>query len=444
MTKALCGAGFFAACVACASSANAGVLYTIDVGSVGLGQGGAYIAAPKTGEAVWYNPAGLAWQRGFRAQVDGGYIFSPLRFDSSSAGPGDDPVTNLHTSLPTGLAGASWDFGTRALTAGFFAYVPSSNHYEYDPEGPQQYQGIGGSYVLAFFHATLAYRLTDSLSVGAAFGPTYFHARQQNAVSAAPADLPPDSSLWRIGIDTRVSAPLFLTTNFGVSWKPARSWAIGASVMPPFDVHARGTVDLSRSAVVAALSSVEGNGMNVDLAMPAIVRFGVRHDLRDDLAVECAAVYEGWSRFKSVRLVPNVTVSAPSFGVSRLAIPPIDLTKEYRDVMSVRLGVEHEARSWLSVRGGTYYETSGSAPTWFDITAPEADKVGLTIGATVRFGRALALDAAYAHTFFANVNVQHSSQQIRNVLDPSNTAVVGEGRYQMSMDFVHAGLRLQL
>jgi long-chain fatty acid transport protein len=438
--------GAIAATATISSHANAGCLYTVDVEAVALGQGGAFVAAPYTGAAVWYNPAGLATQRGFRAEVEGGFIFSPLQY-TPAVMPGDDPqptVTNLKTSLPTGLAGVSWDFGTKIFAAGLFAYVPSSNHYEYDPEGPQKFSGIGGSYVMAFFHAAAALRVTDTLSLGAALGPTYFHARQENAISAAPANLAPDADLWRVLVDTDVNAPLFLTTNFGVSWRPASSWAIGASVMPPFDVHTSGTVDFTTSNLVHGLTTIQGNGIDVDLKMPAIVRFGVRHDVRKDLSVEVAAVYEGWSRFQSIRLVPNVTVSAPILNVNNMAIPPIDLIKEYRDVMSLRLGAEYEARSWLSVRTGAYYETSGSPPTWFDITAPEADKVGLTVGASVRLGRALSIDAAYAHTFFANVTVDHPSQQIRNVLVPSNTQYVGAGTYQMSMDFVHAGLRLRI
>jgi hypothetical protein len=129
------------------SAASAGVLYTTDLDAVGLGQAGAYVAAPETAAAVWYNPSGLAAQRGLRVALEGGLIRSPLSGQLAPSMAGAAPVSfdNQHPLLPAGLAGVSWDFGLRDLTAGLFAYVPSSSTYKYDPQGPQRFQGVGAT-----------------------------------------------------------------------------------------------------------------------------------------------------------------------------------------------------------------------------------------------------------------------------------------------------------
>jgi long-subunit fatty acid transport protein len=428
-----------------AARARAAVLYTTDLEAAALGQGGAFIAAPSTGAAVWYNPAGLAAQRGLRLELEGGIIVSPLSYDlprAPGAGP-TPPVENTDLVLPAGLAGASYDFGASDFTAGLFAYVPSSSTYDYDPDGPQRFQGVGGRYVLAFFHGAVAYRSWSTLSVGASFGPTYFHAHQTNVVSAAPAGSDPHDDFWSVTVQTEVHSPLFLTANLGVSWTPAPEWAIGASVMPPFDIDCSGTIQLTPSPILAALAHVTGDGVRVHLQFPLIARAGVRWWPRPALAVELAGVYEGWSRFKSIDLDPDVTVSAPGLGVIDMKLPPISLPKGYRDVVSVRLGAEVAAHPRLTLRAGAYYESPGSPTSLLDITAPESVKVGVTAGATIHLGAGFDLDAALAHTFFPDVTVSDSALRIRNVLVPENTAVVGDGTYHMSLSFLHLGLRYQ-
>jgi long-chain fatty acid transport protein len=423
------------------AEAGAAVLYTTDLEAVGLGQGGAFVAAPTTGAAVWYNPAAFAAQRGLRLELEGGLIFSPLHYDPDPAAP---PVDNQDGIQPAGLAGVSWDFGRSDLTAGFFAYVPSSDTYHFDPEGTQRFQGVGGHYVLAFFHAVVAYRIAGVLSVGAALGPTYFHARQENVVSAAPSGLDPSSDLWSIGVTTEVSSPLFFTANLGLSYTPTEKWSFGASLMPPFDIDSSGTMTLAPSRGLAVIARIAGDGVKVHLRFPLIARAGVRFAPRPDLAFEVAGVYEGWSRFGSIDLQPDITVSAPALGIDAMKVPPISLPKGYRDVVSVRLGGEWSVLAALTLRAGAYYESSGSPTALFDITAPETDKLGLTLGATVRLGRSLFVDAALAHTFFSAATVSDSTIKIRNVLAPDNTAIVGNGRYDMSLTFAHLGLRLEL
>jgi long-chain fatty acid transport protein len=235
-----------------------------------------------------------------------------------------------------------------------------------------------------------------------------------------------------------------MTGNIGIRWNPASDWAIGASVMPPFNIHASGTLDTERGPLLNGAAQIDGNAVDVGLKFPTIARLGVRHWFRENLSVEVAGVYEGWSRFQSIRLVPDITVTAPFIGLDHKRVDPIDFTKNYRDVYSVRVGGEWFPKPWLAARLGGYYESAGSAKEWLDITSPESNKFGVTVGASVRVARYLWLDAAYAHTFFTTVTVSQTAQNARNIVAEDNTVAIGNGTYRMSMDFVHAGLRLQL
>jgi long-subunit fatty acid transport protein len=425
--------------------ARAGVEYSTDLDAVALGQGGAFIAAPDTLAAVWYNPAGLALGHGWRFELEGGLIHSPLTYDRTP-GPTGQPypqVENRTPFLPAGLAGASYDFGRRGLAAGLFAYVPSSSHYEYDPNGAQRFAAVGGSYALVFVHAAAAIELPGHVSIGLALGPTFFHARQENVVSAAPDFAGPETKSWAVPITIRVDARPFLTGTLGASFRPRPWLAIGASVMPRFDIHTHGTASFELPPSLQTLATVQGNTLDATLHFPTIARLGVRVSPRPDLEVELAGVYEGWSRFRSIDLEPQIRVSVPALGVD-MAIPTIQLIKNYRDVYSVRAGGELVLRPWLRVRAGAFFESAGSSTAYFDITAPEANKVGVSLGATARLSRRLFLDVALAHTYAPEVDVNDSQLTVRDVVSPTNTTTVGNGVYRFDLDFAHVGLRMEL
>jgi long-subunit fatty acid transport protein len=415
---------------------DAGVLYTIDLGAQGLGQGGAFIAAPDDGSAAWYNPAALATQRGLRLDLDAGLSYSRLSFDQAAAG---GEIDSRDGFLPVALLGASYHLARHRLTVGGFVYVPSSSSFLFDPKGQQNFQGIGGHYQLVFAHAAIAYRVTDQIAVGATVGASYFHATQYNSISIAKAPNDPYDPFWAVLVTTDVSSSPFLTANFGVQYLPAPCWAIGVSFMPPFRISANGTLKLS-SPLVDAVGQVDGDRVAAQLDFPAIARAGVRWAIRDDLAVELAAVYEGWHRLSAIHLQPSITVAAPTLGIAPLAIPPIDVQKSYRDVVSVRAGGALRRGRW-TLRAGAYVETAGSLPALIDITAPEATKIGTTIGATVALRRGLDLDVAFAHVFYSDVTVTNTQLQILNVVEPTNTGPIGDGTYHTAMDFLQLALR---
>jgi long-chain fatty acid transport protein len=433
------------ALAAVARGAHAGVEYSTDLDAVALGEGGADVAAPSTLAAVWYNPAGLALGQGLRFEVEGGLIVSPLSYDRTP-GPTGQPyphVENKTPFLPAGLLGASYDLGRRGLAVGLFAYVPSSSHYAYDAMGPQRYQGVGGSYALVFVHAAAAIELPGHVSVGLAIGPAFFHATQENVVSAAPDFADPETKSWAVPISIDVNAPPFVTGTLGVSYRPRPWLAIGASVMPRFDIHTHGTAAFALPPSLQNLATVDGNTLTATLHFPTIARAGVRVSPRRDLDVELAAVYEGWSRFKSIDLEPNIRVVAPDLGID-MAIPEIQLVKNYRDVYSVRAGGELALRPWLRVRAGAFFESSGSSTQYFDITAPEANKVGVSLGASARVSEHVFVDAALAHTFVPEVDVSDSQETVRDVVSPTNTTIVGNGTYRFDLDFAHVGVRVEL
>lgn len=411
--------------------------FIADIEAVALGQAGAYVASPETLAAFWYNPAALADQSGLRVELEGGLNYAPLSFTRASDDAGSyRTVRNAAPLLPAVFAAASYDFAVPDLAAGIAFYSPSSVNTVLPSNGPQRYQAIVSDSTLLHLHAGVAYRPLRWLSFGATLGNTFFSAKQVVAISASPlGDESPD---FAVPITIDVQQALTFTCNLGVRVTPLPQLAIGVSVSPPFDVDARGTVTF---ALPAALSEVRvrGDRVRLQLKMPTIARAGVRYAPIPQLSVELSAVFEQWSRTKNVRIVPDVEVSAPAFGMSASALEPIVQERHYKDSISVRLGVSARPVRRLSVRAGYAIETSAVEHAWFDITAPDALKHIVTTGMSFDVWK-LSIDVAYAHVFAPAVHVSDSQIGLTPVLTESDV-VVGNGVYRFSADAFHLGLR---
>jgi long-chain fatty acid transport protein len=194
---------------------------------------------------------------------------------------------------------------------------------------------------------------------------------------------------------------------------------------------------------VAALATVQGHGVTATVPFPTIARLGVRYRPRRDLAVEIAGVYEGWSRTRELLITPDITVDAPLLGYKNQLLSPIHLVKNYRDVESVRVGAEYELRQALTVRAGVFYETNGLSPGYYDLSAGDGDKLGLTGGASLHFWK-MSVDLSYGHIFVAGADVSDSKLTVNDVVTSPVTRVIGNGTYSLSYDTLHVGLRLHL
>jgi long-chain fatty acid transport protein len=423
------------------SAAYAGNYYVADIEAVGLGQAGAFVAAPYTPAAIWYNPGALAHGEGLRLEIGGALIYTPLSYvRAPDAAMSSYPkVTNQDPFLPAGLVGAVYDFGIKDLAVALAAYTPTSSHYVFPEDGPQRFQSVGGSYRMLHVHAAVAYRLFGKVAIGVALGGSYFKATQTTLVSGALGG-DPESATWTIPVDVTLTAPVTFTSNFGISAKPIPQLSIGASVMPPFDVHGSGTAEISLPSTLAALGKIEGDRINGLVRFPAVMRAGVRYTPIPRLSVELAVVREGWGRLSAIDIQPMITVTAPILGLNKSPLGTIALVKNYHDLYSVRLGVEGSPTRLLTLRGGAWFESSGATTGYFDISAPEADKFGVSLGASVNY-RAFALDVSYSHIFVPELTEQASKLHVVNVLDAQNTHALGNGTYDFSFDILQLALR---
>ena len=72
----------------------------------------------------------------------------------------------------------------------------------------------------------------------------------------------------------------------------------------------------------------------------------------------------------------------------------------YQDALTFRLGGQYKLTSGLTVRGGGFYDMSAVKDGYISPETPDADRIGLTAGATYEFAERFGIDLSFLYEDF--------------------------------------------
>lgn len=156
--------------------------------------GTAYTAIADDGSAMYYNPAGIAFQAGTHMQMDAVAVVGLFRFFPSATQPGVTVPSNGYSGsvkphfIPVGSMYATKQLSPR-LTVGFGVYVPFglaanfTNFNDGDPnvtKFPGRFAGTRAALQSYWIQPTVAYKITpnSSIAIGVALVHTHLFIEQ--------------------------------------------------------------------------------------------------------------------------------------------------------------------------------------------------------------------------------------------------------------------------
>ncbi|MBC7172044.1 MAG: outer membrane protein transport protein, partial [Polyangiaceae bacterium] len=174
-----------AALVFAPSVAHAGGFWLTDRGTRPMSRGFAFVAGADDPQALWYNPAGLAWS-GQQLMLDSTYMFFDGTYARVDSGGNQLPEVNVG-QVPLPIPGGAYShplsekltlgvglFAPNALLVDYDDYFDVSSGAPCDPSAgdpycvqPQRYSAdsLGGS-LLSNIAVALAWRPIKQLSIG--------------------------------------------------------------------------------------------------------------------------------------------------------------------------------------------------------------------------------------------------------------------------------------
>ena len=410
-----------ASCFFSAKRAYAGGFELPDQGAQSLGRGGAFVAKADDSTALYYNPAGLARQRGTKLQFSGNVQLHSFTFTRAGAYPDAEDTEDTpwgQQSFPTmrnagppfllPMVLGTTDFGYfDRLTLGFGVFGPSAignRTFQLGIQGapaPSRYDAVQSKSTIYLPTLGLGFRVTRWLDVGAS-GSLVLSSFDQTTVSYVDLGEGACKNAEYYKCDGRsqfLGSGKSFTGALGVMLRPSASVQIGTQFKLPTSIRALGNVNPKAPAAVAedqAAQLEQPAPAQVDLALPWVLRTGIRYVEMDQsfevYDLELDVTYEAWKSAQT----PGPTAFIPDLGLYKNVT--VVTAHNYKDTFSVRLGGAYNFDAGggiFTLRGGAFYDSSATDFPNTRIDFDTLNKVAGTMGVGYKYG-GVSFNLAYA------------------------------------------------
>jgi long-chain fatty acid transport protein len=407
--------------VAAPRAARAGGFELPDNGTQALGRGAAFVAKADDPTAIYWNPAGLARQRGTRLLVDANIDFHSFSFQRLGVFPDDpqDPatpwggkpypkVTNTAGPFVAPFVAATSDFGTfdrfTAAVGVFGPPIVANRTFPLGvplPSGQQapsasRYDFVQSRSRILYPTASAAYRVLPWLDLGvsahlvlASFDETNISFTEAVAGQCKNHEYQLcDSS------GTLTASTTSFAGTFGAVVRPSECIAFGAMVRTPIGLTASGTY--APEAPRIAQIQLHDGAATFYTDLPLMIRVGARYITMDgdfelyDLEVDLS--YEAWGSAQGDG--PRVVI--PDLGQFKNINATI--VHHYKDTLGIRAGGAYNVEGLggvLSLRAGGYFDSPATEFAYTRVDDDTLAKIAGTLGLGYKVG-AFAFDLAYA------------------------------------------------
>ncbi len=397
-SKSVLNFSIAAALAALTGNAAASGFALIEQGS-GLGNafaGGAASAEDAT--TIFFNPAGMSRLSGKQLSVGGAFIKPSAKF-SGTGGIGGDAGGEAGSLAFVPNAYFSMEASPK-MKLGVGINAPFGMQTEYTPTWTGRAQGIKSRIETINLNPSLAYQVSDSLSLGAGINFQQIKGELTSFAGAAgTARITGSDTAW--GYNLGAMYEMSPTTRLGMAYRSAIGYRLTGNA-------------------TFSVAAVANTPVTLDIKMPDSFSFSAFHQLSESWDVMADATWTGWSVLKELRVVrPNgTTVSATP--------------ENWSDTWRISTGASYHYNDQWTARTGVALDQSPVADTYRTVRIPDASRTWLSIGGQYKPSKSDMLDFGYAHLFVSKASMNQNAT--------ANPDLIGKGflvgSYSNSVDIM--------
>mgnify|MGYP002395550924 CR=1 FL=1 len=437
------------------------------------GMGGAFVAVANDGSAIFYNPAGIAFQKGMRMQMDGLAVIGLFRFHPSDTPAGTivpQKGFNLNVRphmIPVMSMYLSREISPK-LTFGFGMFAPfglaanATNFKDSDPVNTKyvgRYAGTRAALQSFWFQPAVAYKLTPNSAIAVGIAWVHTHLLIEQSI-INPLD---DGKVFGEKLATKIfpgADPDLASATIARLLPEGRSRLAGTSDRPGFNAgylykHEKSKTNIGltwRSAVTHHLSgkasfafttgypleSFLGKNFIPDLfpaqpikgsfTTPATYSFGVSNSAFFKSTIAAQVDIQDFARFKDVPVNFSRTVDDGTALPRELKLP-----FKFGQSYMIRVGVERNMGEKSTVRLGYFFDHTPVSDFSTGPLFPDSTRNNLTFG----FSR-IRGNMEFSMFYQAMWMLERTT----NV--PENNKVFTNGTYSNFVHLVGLGMRLRM
>lgn len=427
-----------------------------ELGARAAGMGTAFIATADDGSAIFYNPAGIAFQPGRKMEMDTATVVGLFRFTPSATPVGQVVPAEGYSGaikphfIPLAFLYATAQYNDR-ITFGFGAFTPFGlstnfdNFHDSDPNLTKfvgRFAGTSAAMQQYWFQPTVSYKLTKNMAIGV--GPAFVHTHliiqesilnplgdgltfgrdaaaaifpgvpQEQAAEIIARLIPEGRSRVAGTANSPGGAAGFLyksdrfKTDFGLSWRS------------PVTSHLSGKASFAFDSGPYALEQYIGPGflseafpdqhIKGEFTTPATYGVGLANYAFFHTRVSLDVRMQDYTRFSTVPIdfpINSQNTRFPSGvdpGETSTAValdPEKRLIFDFHNSWNIAFGVERPISPTMTVRMGYLWDKSPVPDKSVGPLFPDANRNSFTVGASQKRGNK-ELSLFYEAMFFEN------------------------------------------
>ncbi len=419
----------------------------------GAGTGNAYAGISAIGtdtSTAYFNPAAMTEIDGRKFSVTGhlvnvnatykdkGSSTNPLLGGDDITGSGYDDAINALIPNLYYIAPLSSD-----MTFGLAINVPFGLETDYEKDWTGRYGALNSAVQSVNINPSLAWSISDELSLGAGISAQYLHANLSNAIDSGAVCLKaaPNNAIraecFKAGLTpanperdgfAEVSGDNWAVAfNLGMLYKFSDRTRVGASFRSAVDHKLEGDAKFDMDPTLQAFLTNAGStaftdtSVNATANLPASISLSAFHQLDDKIQLLADITWTQWSSFEELR----VKFDNP-------AQPDAVTTEAWEDVMRYSVGMNYKHSDLWTFRTGVALDVE-PIPDIEHRTAriPGNDRTWLSFGAGYKISPKMDVDFGYAHLFIDDTPLDHTDE---------STGYATRGEYKSNVNIFSAQL----
>jgi long-chain fatty acid transport protein len=329
---------------------------------------------------VFFNPGGMTFLDSSISVVAGASFIIP-RTQYLELNPGTYTAEmEHHTGTPFNFYFSERDSSHPQFSAGLGIYTPFGSRAQWANDWKGQFIIREINLKTIFIQPTISYQLTSNIGVGIGviIGTGDFSLRkgipvQDLSRTYGEANLNGNASGWGM--------------NAGIFFKATDQLSIGVSYRSKVTMRVKdGDAEFSVPGYLA--DYFPATTFYAGLNLPQVFNVGIGYKVNENLRLAMDVNRVGWSAYDSLQI---------DFKENTEKLEDISSARNYKDVFIFRIGAEYYVSHKVTVRGGGYYDVSPVLDGYVTPEAPDADRIGITAGASFHVNGHLTIDASFLY-----------------------------------------------
>lgn len=423
----------------------------------GAGTGNAYAGISAIGtdtSTAYFNPAAMTEIDGRKFSVTGhlvnvnatytdkGSSTNPLLGGGDITGSGyDDSINALIPNLYY-IAPLSSD-----MVFGLAINAPFGLETDYEKDWTGRYGALNSALMSVNINPSLAWSISDELSLGAGISAQYLHANLSNAIDSGAVCLgtAPNNAIRAECVKAGLTAAnpehdgfaevsgdnWAVGFNVGMLYKISEDTRIGASYRSGINQKLEGKATFDMDPTLQAFLTSAGSTAftNTDVVaeaeLPATLSVSAFHQLDDKIQLLADVTWTQWSSFEELR----VQFDNP-------AQPDSVTSENWEDVMRYSVGMNYKHNDIWTFRTGVALDIE-AIPDTAHRTAriPGNDRTWLSFGVGYKINPKMDVDLGYAHLFIDDTPLDHTDESIGHTTRGEYTSNVNIFSAQLNWHF---------